>query len=68
VAPSPHRLTGRYENFGPLISVVNIYVHVVILSIYIFAPRIDRPSNSAVYNYFMGPMLNPRPFGAVSYR
>jgi len=56
-------LTLLYDNFAPLLSVCLIFTSGLIAVLYFYAKIydcIERPTDSIIYDYFMGPMLNPR--------
>ena len=57
------RLTELASMFGPMQTVCNLYTYLLILALYLHARwtnTLERRTDSPVYDYFMGPKLNPR--------
>lgn len=56
-------LSELFALYGPMITVTNLFTAVLIAVLLVWAAvanKWDRQSDSIVYDYFMGPMLNPR--------
>lgn len=55
--------TVLYDNFGPLLTVVNLFAFGLALYLYLYGkrhPHGERPSGRFFYDYFVGTALNPR--------
>jgi hypothetical protein len=60
------RLTELYDQMAPLLTICHLVTFGLIAFLYIYAwvyAGFDRPTNSIIYDYFMGPIMNPRIFG-----
>lgn len=59
-------ITELCDQFGPFLTVCSLYTAAIIAVLHFYAwctGTMERPTDSILYNYFMGPLLNPRFFG-----
>lgn len=60
------KITELARDFGKYQTLCNLYITGLIAIIHVGAlitNKVERPSGSIIYDYFMGPMLNPHLFG-----